>query len=460
MTDTLLLIEDEDLLRSELARHYRKEGWEVVEAVDLASARRQLFSDGFAPLVVLSDMSLPDGNALDLLAEARERGTASEWVFLTAYGSVADAVRALRLKSHDFVEKPCDLGRLDLVIEAAARSARGQRRIREAAERRSQAYAPEAWIGRSKSAADIREMLVRLGEAPFSALVLEGETGTGKGLAARILHASGPRRSGPMVEADCGALPSTLLESELFGYEAVAFTGAKARHRGFFEQAHGGTLFLDEIGEMDLALQAKLLTAIENRRIRRLGSEREIEVDVRLAVASHRDLARMQREGTFRQDLYHRLSVFRLALPPLREHKEDIYDVVPQFVAHFNRKAAKSVRIVPEEVWQRLLAHDWPGNFRELRNVVERSVLLAVDDTLPLHWLRLEASPAPPVKGSGEHLSLPLDGTMSLDDMDRFIIEEALKRSGWNVSAAARSLGTTRETLRYRIQKYGLEPPV
>jgi two-component system response regulator AtoC len=463
VADTLLIIEDETLLRSELARHYRRQGWEVATADDLKAAERALLEQRLEPLVVLSDMSLPDGNALDLLEKTRARAGASEWILLTGFGSVPDSVRALRLGAFDFLEKPCAHEHLDLVVAGAARSARAQRRLKDESTAQSRKYAPSAFVGRSGGARHIRELLTKLARVPFSALIISGETGTGKGLAARILHHSGGRADGPLVELNCAALPRELLESELFGHEAGAFTGARARHRGLLEQAHGGTLFLDEIGEMDVELQAKLLKAIEDRTLRRLGGERELKVDVQIVTASNRDLQELIREGAFRSDLYHRLNVFNLQLPPLRDRKEDLDDLVPLFVAEYNATAGKSVKVITDPVWQRLHAHDWPGNVRELRNVVERCVLFSDGDLFPEHWLQLSSTgtsgASPGAEMQGDRLSLPMDGTMALEDMDRYIIQNALERTHHNVAAAARALGTTRETLRYRIQKYHLKTP-
>ena len=470
MADSLLLIEDETLLGTELARHFRREGWEVVLAPDLASARRALQDDELAPLVVVSDMQLPDGNALDLLNEVRDRRDgAGEWIFLTGYGSVADSVRALRLGAYDFLEKPCDQKRLDLIVAGAARSARAQRQIAEAASQQHQSFPVDAFVGRSSAAGGVREVLRKLSEVPFSALVIGGETGTGKGLATRILHYSGARTAGPLVEINCAALPRELLESELFGHEAGAFTGAKKRRRGLIEQASGGTLFLDEIGELELDLQAKLLKVIEDQRLRPLGGEQEVKVDVQLVAASNRDLAAQAREGSFREDLYHRLSVFGLRLPSLRDRLEDIEDLVPLIVAEYNAKARKNVRNIPDDVWAALKGYSWPGNVRELRNVIERCVLFADGDEFPLQWLQLpgQTAPAPAAVGAsaaaapppveGDRLVLPLDGSMSIDDMDRHIVATAVARAEGNLSAAARMLGTTRQTLRYRVKKYGIK---
>jgi DNA-binding NtrC family response regulator len=461
MADTLLVIEDEELLGEEIARHFRRDGWEVVRAATLSGAEDLLLVRDLAPLIVLSDMSLPDGNALDLLEKVRGQArSGAEWIMLTGFGTIPDSVRALRLGAYDFLEKPCEIERLDLIVAGAARSARAQRRLREQADAEHQRFGPAAFVGSSEKTRHVRELLARLSGVPFSALVIAGETGTGKGLVARILHYNGPRSLGPLVEVNCAALPQDLLESELFGHEAGAFTGARGRHRGLIEQAHGGTLFLDEIGEMSLGLQAKLLKAIEDRRIRRLGGEREVEVDVQVIAASNRDLACEAREGRFREDLYHRLAVLRVDLPPLRERREDLDELVPLFLSEYNAKAAKCVRALSESAWERLRRHSWPGNVRELRNVIERGVLLSEDEGFPERWIQLpdEGAEAPraEVTCSGDVLCLPFDGSMSLDDLEKHVIRTALERTRYNVAAAARLLGVTRQTLRYRIQKYDL----
>ena len=461
MSDSLLIIEDEKLLGSELVRHYRRATWDVVWARTFSEAQRLLFERDLDPLVVLSDISLPDGNGLDLLDQVRQRGGGGEWVFLTGYGEVPDSVRAMRLGAFDFLTKPCEQDHLDLVVNGAARGARAQRRLRDESESRARRYSVASLVGHSGAARQVRELLRKLVAVPFSALVISGETGTGKGLAARILHHAGPRGDGPLVEVNCAALPRELLESELFGHEAGAFTGAKGRRRGLIEQAHGGTVFLDEIGEMPVDLQAKLLKVIEDRRLRRLGGEREIEVDVQVLVASNQDIEAQLRSGAFRADLYHRLSVFRLEMPPLRQRIADLEELVPLFVAEFNAIAGKKVSEIPDAVWQRLRAHTWPGNVRELRNVVERCVLFATDQRFPLDWLQLGAVvSAGDVKGASirdEALCLPLDGSMGLDDMVGCIIETTLARHGNNVAETSRVLKTTREKVRYRIEKYNIK---
>jgi DNA-binding NtrC family response regulator len=483
IVETMLIIEDEKLLGSELSRHYRQSGWDVLLASTLAEAKEILLKKRMEPLLIISDMNLPDGNALDFMENIKHSvskagapehgnnktsyGTIAEWLFLTGFGSVPDSVRALRLGAYDFLEKPCDLEHLDLIVASAARSAVMQRRVIDQTKQGHRRYTPAAYVGHSRQAQDIRQLLTRLTQVPFSALVIGGESGTGKGLTARILHYGGHRAQQPMIEVNCAALPRELLESELFGHESGAFTGATSRHRGLLEQADGGTLFMDEIGEMPLDLQTKLLKAIEDHKVRRLGGEKEISVDVQIVAASNRDLEKMVSEGGFRADLYHRLSVFKVHLPPLRDAVEDLDELVPLFIAEYNAKAGRQVQKIPDEVWSKLKAHFWPGNVRELRNVIERCVLLSEGSVFPEQWMQLpgqetkianDKADYASKKGVSEHgLYLPLDGTMALDDMDKFIIKTALERADNNLTAAARDLGATRETLRYRVRKYNLK---
>ncbi|MEQ1560331.1 MAG: sigma-54 dependent transcriptional regulator [Methyloglobulus sp.] len=457
MKDTLLIIEDEALLGNELARFFSKQQWEVRLATHLTNARQLLNESQIDPLVILSDMNLPDGNALDFLEQSKTSLPNSEWIFLTGYGSVTDSVRALRLGAYDFIEKPCGLDRLNMLVEGAARSARAQRRLLQETSQHFNRYTTDALVGRSQKTKAVRDMLKQLSNVPFSSLVITGETGTGKGLITRILHYSGSRASKPLVELNCAAIPKDLLESELFGYEAGAFTGAKKRHRGLLEQADTGTIFLDEIGEMDLNLQGKLLKAVEELRFRRLGSETMVEVDVQIITATNRDLLQQVKNGQFREDLYHRLSVLNIHIPPLRERLEDLRDLVPQFVADCNIKSGKQIKIIPETVWEQLETYDWPGNIRELRNIIERCILLAEGDAFPVQWLQLP-NKRPAISGAeNTGMYIPLDGTLSLHDIEKLVLQEALLRANNNVTGAARMLRATRETMRYRVQKHHLK---
>ena len=462
MTDSLLIIEDEGLLAKELARYLSRQSWDVQIAGTLAEARELLKindDDGNEPLVVLADMLLPDGNSLDLLKEMREQRKPVEWILLTGCGSEQDSERALQLGALDFLEKPCSMERLNVVLNGARRGATAQGRLSRQTAEGLKRYRPEAFLGNSQQAQQVREIIQRLIEVPISAMIISGETGTGKGLVARILHHSGTCAEGPLIEVNCAALPHDLAESELFGHEAGAFTGAKSRHRGYLEQANGGTLFLDEIGELELDLQAKLLNAIEDRRVRRVGGEKVIDINVQIKAASNAQLERQVCERDFRSDLFHRLSVFRITLPPLRERIQDLEQLIPMFVKEFNAKANKHITRFSDRIFDVLSRYHWPGNVRELRNVIERAVMLSGGNELEEHWLQLDHNFAQVIgraEVDGDRVIMPLDGSMALEEMDSYIIQTALERNHYNVTATAKALGTTRETLRYRIQKYHL----
>ncbi len=460
MSDTLLIIEDEALLARQMERRFAKQGWDVFAAHTLADARSQLVERQIRPLVVLADMNLPDGNSLDLMADlaALPEVPTGEWILLTAYGTIPDSVRALQLGAHDFIEKPADDARLDLALSRAARSSRAQRRLSNAAASAVAKNPIERFIGRSQQAQETREILQQIGQADFSGLIIRGETGTGKGLAARVIHYNGPRAAAPIVEVNCAALPADLLESELFGHEAGAFTGAKSRREGLFEQADGGTLFLDEIGEMPLGLQAKLLKAVEDRTVRRVGGNKSIDVDVSIVTATNRDLETEVAEGRFRSDLYHRLSVFQIVLPNLAQRPDDIEDLVNAFVGQFNERRKEQIRHVPSEFLAQLQGYSWPGNVRELRNVIERCVMLSRGDTLDARWLQLkETSAQRGASVDGDVVCFPLNGSVSLDEMERRMIEESLRKEHGNVTRAASRLGVSRQTLRYRIEKHHIK---
>lgn len=458
MSNTLLIIEDEPLLGSELKRRFVKQDWEVTLVGNLHDARTQLLEEKLNPLVILADMNLPDGNCLDFLQELKQQnGANGEWILMTAYGSIPDSVRALHLGAHDFLEKPIEDSRLELAIQRAARSARAQRRLSNESASRASKYGIERLIGRSKQINETRQIIKQIAQANFSALILRGDTGTGKGLASKILHYTGPRAAGPMVEINCAALPGELLESELFGHESGAFTGAKGRREGLFEQADGGTLFLDEISEMDLRLQAKLLKAVEDRKIRRVAGNREIDIDVQIISATNRDLEKEVAEKRFRSDLYHRLSVFQIVLPTLAERPEDLEDLIKAFVTEFNERTDSDIRQIPKDVWAQLEAYQWPGNVRELRNVVERCVLLSQGSKLEARWLQLNAVPARQPEIDEHGIYFPLDGSFTLDEMERRLIETSLLKQHGNVTRAAEMLGISRQTMRYRIEKFGID---
>lgn len=460
MTDSLLIVHTDKNIAEEKCEAFRRKGWHATAAQSVAEVCESMESLDFEPhviLVYLGDTKITPHDYENISAHC----DTCEWIFIDQSPSTQHDDE-LASQAFDILDAPVSEKRLDTVVRRALRAAITTRRLESYSKAEIKKYQLAAFIGESDAVQHLKKMLQRLAEIPLSTMIITGETGTGKGLVARIIHHTGLRRNGPLVEINCAALPKDLMESELFGHEAGAFTGAKGRHHGLFEQARGGTLFMDEIGEMDFDLQAKLLKAIEDKQIRRLGGEKQIKVDCQIIAATGKDLAKAASEETFRSDLYHRLSVFCLELPPIRERKEDLTALVPQIIAEFNLKANKKVEVVPDEVWRRLYSYDWPGNVRELRNVLERSVLLSVDRVLPVEWLQLSCSPDSDASAScatltADTIAIPLNGTMALDKMDQFIIESALKKSAYNITEAARFLGTTRETLRYRIQKYHID---
>lgn len=463
MANRLLIVSDREDALDPLKPMLQESEWSYSQVADLNQAHIRLIEEDYNPHVMFCDANELSDQEQSLLHECHQYLEGGEIIFLRT-----DNTEALHGDLHtlafDVLRNDADHNRYQMAVTKALRSAKTKRRLQTYSSADTQRYQLDSFVGTSDPVKSLREMLKRLSEVPISAMVITGETGTGKGLVARILHTTGLRNQGPMVELNCAALPHDLLESQLFGHEAGAFTGARTRYRGLFEQADGGTLFLDEIGDMHMDLQAKLLKAIEDKKIRRLGSESEFEVDVQIIAATSLNLEEEAKKGNFRSDLFHRLSVFCVSLPPLRERTGDLLELVPRIIAEYNSKAGRKVETIPDEAWDRMMHHQWPGNVRELRNVLERCVLMATDDTLPLQWLQL-ADICDPDTGEDcnmptpDSLSIPLDGSMALEEMDKHIIQSALEKNDYNIMQTARMLKTTRETLRYRIQKYALKLP-
>lgn len=461
MAKRLLIIENDISSSSKLQKRYEDKGWQVDIADSIAKAAKLVSKSDFNPHVICAAANAKTKKVFSQVAKMQEDLDHTEWVFLVDKEErlVDDWLDDV---DYHFIEKPFQPKQIDIAISRALRASLTAKRLDSYSSPQLKQNQLDSFLGDSEAVIELKKMLTRLAEVPMSTMIITGETGTGKGLVARILHHSGLRKDGPIVEINCAALPRDLLESQLFGHEAGAFTGAKSRHRGLFEQADNGTLFLDEIGDMDIDLQAKVLKAIEDKKIRRLGSEREIEIDVQIIAATAKDLEQAYKEKTFREDLYHRLSVFCVSLPPLRLRKTDLVELVPTIIAEFNAISGRHVETVSDEVWQELLDYAWPGNVRELRNVIERCVLLSTDEEFPIEWLQLKSSCTPSdnvenIKNATDSVKLPLDGSMALEEMDGHIIQTALQENDFNITETARVLKTTRETIRYRIQKYSLK---
>jgi DNA-binding NtrC family response regulator len=449
----ILIVDDEASLRDSLRRTLEREGHDVETAGDLRAARRLLAERELD--LLLSDIRLGDGSGLDLMAEARQASPRLRILAITAFGSVEMAVEAMRRGADDFLEKPFrpDVlkARLERALEPArlaGRVARLERENQVLREELEDAGGGEPLVGASAALARVRELVSRVAPSQASVLV-RGETGTGKELVARELHRSSPRAEGPFVAFNCGAVAEGLAESELFGHEKGAFTGADRRRLGRFELADGGTLFLDEVGELALPLQVKLLRALQERRFERVGGMTTVQVDVRLVAATNRDLEQAIRDGHFREDLYYRLNVVRIDVPPLRERPEDIPPLAELFVARYGTRADGTRLRLSAEALAALQSHAWPGNVRQLENTLHRACILCDGDTITAEDLDL----AIPAAGAESRAG---DLRATLARVERDLIERALREHDGNLTAAGRALGIERNLLRYKLRKHGL----
>ena len=463
MAPAILLIEDEAILAKNVKRFLERQDYDVRIAGDGADGLRQF--DAFKPDLVLLDFHLPGGNGLDVLGEIRKRDRNVKVILVTGHGSVQLAVDAMKAGAYDYLSKPLVLSELKLVIDKALGQERLEGALSYYRDKQAEDSGIDKILGDSAPMAQLKQRIGQLLEAERRmvdgtppAVLITGETGTGKELVARAIHFDGPRRERPFVELNCAAIPTHLLESELFGYERGAFTDARERKIGLVESAHGGTLFLDEIGDLDATVQVKLLKLLEDKTVRRLGSVRDNRVDIRIVTATNCSLEDMIRAGKFRSDLYFRLKVIGVELPPLRDRGQDIVKLAETFLGQHGRRYGRPHLRLSAEARIVLLQHPWPGNVRELRNVIEQSVLLAEDDIIGPEQLPLQAArllveePAPATNPEGDAASAAIAST--LEDVERDLILRALARSGGNVTLAARALGISRDTLRYRMKKH------
>ena len=449
----ILVLEDEVLLRKQICAALERLQAEAAPVGTVAEARRMAAGQSFD--FALLDVNLPDGRGTDLLREKVFPASTSV-IVMTAQGGVAGAVEAMRLGAVDYLAKPFDVEELPLVIARAQRfrqSARLEEHRRGGHEQDPGSFFfGQAMAGLEAMAEKILAADVRLKTA-LPPVLIHGETGTGKTAIARWLHQRGPRAAQPLVEVNCSALPDSLAESELFGHERGAFTDARTTRIGLFEAASGGTLFLDELPSLSLNLQAKVLKAIEEQRLRRLGGTREIPVDVRVMAATHRDLKQAVAAGQFREDLFHRLDLYRLAIPPLRERGEDIVKLAELLVEQLCRRHRLALKKISAPGRQRLLAYAWPGNVRELGHELERAIVFEESEVLNFEGLQTPidpSKPAEPAEWVKPDFRFPAEG-FSLEEAMGVLIRRALKQSGGNVSAAARLLGVSRDYLRYRL---------
>ncbi len=438
----ILVIEDEEKHRRVLGLHLASRGFEVKAA---GTAEEGLKHAADADLV-LTDLKLPGMDGLEMMEQLRSINAVAPVIVMSAFGTVEVAVEAMKKGAVDFLPKPFSLDHLAVVVEKALEVRKLRDENRELREALGHRYQFENIIGRSPAMQEIFSTIERI--APTRATVLLcGESGVGKDMIARAIHHHSPRKDRPFVKINCTAIPENLMESELFGYEKGAFTGANISKPGKFEQANTGTVFLDEIGDVPTSVQVKLLRILQEREFERLGSNKTMHTDVRVVAATNVDLRAALEQGTFREDLYYRLNVVPLNIPSLRERKEDI----PFLADHFSRKFGGQLS---EGAIEGLMSYHWPGNVRELENVLERSILLAPHPRIEADDVRIEMGQRSRPAGEPEHF---LPEGMSLDEFEQSIIREAMKRSQNNKSQAARLLGLTRNALRYRLAQMGLE---
>lgn len=467
----VLIVDDERLLRWSLRQKCEEWGYQAFEAENGTDGLTLVQSE--SPDVVLLDVRLPDISGLEVLEKMKANAEPAVVIMITADPQIDDVKAALRMGAYDYVGKPLDFDGLRVTIQNAVETHRLRGEVESLrGEVRRQTGSYEV-VGGSTKTAELLRFVRKVASSEASTILIQGESGTGKDLIAKVLHYESSRHDGPFVAINCSAIPETLIEAELFGHEKGAFTDAKAMKKGLFELADAGTLFLDEIGELSPFLQAKLLRVLEDQVIRRVGGVRDIQVDVRVVAASNRDLERAVREGHLRQDLYYRLAVISIYIPPLRERKEDIIPLVDFFIQDYNRKFRKSVRGITDDTRRLLLSYEWPGNVRELRNAIERAMILEESPTLRPIYLpfsvtqphsgitAFERASSPPAGESlpgGRHLpslTIPEGGT-SLEEIERSMVTLALEQAHGNQTQASRLLDISRDALRYKMKKFGL----
>jgi len=443
----VLVVDDESAQRELVGGFLRKHGFEVSEASDGVAALERFRKEPFD--LILADQKMPGLSGLELLAGARAISPEAAVIVMTAYGTIETAVAAIKSGAADYLTKPLNLDELLHRIGQVRERQRLLRENRELREALQERHRVAGIIGESGRMQEVLSLVRRVAESDATVLI-QGESGTGKELIAKAIHYASPRAGAPLVSVNCAALPETLLESELFGHEKGAFTGAVSSRKGRFERADGGSLFLDEIGDLPLHLQVKLLRVLQEREFERVGSSRPIAINVRLLAATHRDLEALVRAGRFRDDLYYRINVVTISLPPLRERREDIPLLLDRFVEKFASQNGKRINGVTREAREALLRYDYPGNVRELENLVERAVVLTRDEVIGLEDLPLSVKETERVVSDGPSLPAVVEG------LERRMIREALTRADGVQTRAAEMLGISERVLRYKLKKYGL----
>lgn len=448
-----MIVDDEETIRLSLKEALSEEGHEVIDARNSDEAFKKI--EDILPDLILVDLRMPGMNGMTLLEKVKAKDPTMLVIVMTGYGTIDSAVEAMKLGAYDYLAKPFKLDHLKLVVAKALGAQALRREVLElrAQQRDYGGYSNGVLVGQSEQMKRIYRFIKQVSRSSTSTVLIHGESGTGKELVARAIHNTSSRKDYRFMEINCAALTESLLEAELFGYEKGSFTGAAATGKlGLFEVANKGTVFLDEIGEMSISLQAKLLRVLQEWRFKRVGGVNDIEVDIRIIASTNRNLEEEVKQGTFRKDLFYRLNVLPIYIPPLRERKDDIIILTKHFLQKFNTEFGKNIYQISEQVEKMLLDYEWPGNVRELRNVIERAVLLSSGDTLSTEHVMIC-----PEKKEYVDKSEPVLEGRSMADMEKMLISKVLKETSWRRTEAAKILGINRTTLYNKIKEYGLK---
>jgi DNA-binding NtrC family response regulator len=449
----ILVVDDEHLIRWSLEQSLKKQGYDVVTAASGEEAVKQVQDE--SPELMLLDIQLPGMDGLQVLEKVKEIDGEIIVVMVTALGVLETAVKAMRLGAHDYINKPFNLDELSIIVKKALETRQLRKEVAHLRSAQESKFGIDNIIGESRHMKQVLDMVRKVAKSDASTVLIQGESGTGKELIARAIHMESARKDKPFMAINCAAVPETLLESELMGHEKGAFTDAKSQKRGLFEMTDGGTLFLDEIGDMELGMQAKLLRVLEERTVRRVGGNKEIPVDVRIVSATNQELLKKIEDKTFRNDLYYRLQVIPIYLPPLRERRDDIMTLVDFFIQYYNREFGKTVAGVSKMAKKFLEEYEWPGNVRELRNIIERAIILENEETLMLEHLPRELiSKTGDVASGPMNLRIPPEG-IDIEDVERELIRQSLEIADGNQSKAAKKLNLGIDAFRYRMKKFG-----
>jgi len=447
----ILIVDDEKKMRRILQIILKDQGYKIDLAQDGNEAWQHFQRTSYD--LVITDLKMPGRDGMELLRLINKKNSDVPVIVITAYGSVESAVKAIKAGAFDYITKPFENEEIRIVVSKAINYSKLQSENRYLREAVGVKYGFDHFIGDSSKIQSVRKLAAQVAQTA-STVLIQGESGTGKELLARLIHFNSPRSARPFIPFNCGALPDTLLESELFGYEKGAFTGAYKQKPGRFEIADTGTIFLDEVGDMSREAQVKMLRVLEEMTFERLGGSHPLKVDVRIIAATNRDLKQLVNEGTFRTDLYYRLNIFPIYIPPLRDHKEDIPVLVRHFLEQFAGEIGKQVKDTSTDAMNLLISHPWRGNVRELHNCLERAMILCNRESVEPENLLLDREPLNPTSPFG-NIQIPSEG-LSLDEVEKFLIKQALAMAKGNQTRAAALLKISRNTLRYRIEKYDI----